>query len=315
MADQGADKSKDKGKPYTPHEVVFYSYPKLIYAWPIIVVGIVFWFIGMPGAKVTEPAEPGDVAAAVSQAAEDAPTGAAAAEQAKQTAEQAKQNVGYRYSPRLAFLGWVYLFIVVLVMVTIGLDFERNHAFFWFVVFLVFLFLGMWLEEKEGFTLFGNIYNFFEALGVQYNRGLGLAISIMLALPYAVMLIWARLQNKWRITHNEFEHFSWGRADDSLARGAKRVRSTYPDLLELLLAGAGTLVVYSATGRSELRRIHNVPLLPLLRKRIDLILEQTAVTTPHQDAMMEEEVESELEEDRDLSGGDSPGNDIGNEKL
>jgi len=255
MNDQGnaRDQVDDKGKPYTPHEVVFYSYPKLIYAWPIIVVGVVFWFIGMPGAKVTEPADPDDVAAAVSEAAEDAPTGEAAAEQAKQTAEQAKQHVGYRYSPRLAFLGWVYLFIVVLVIVSgailatafperateIVIGAERSAS--GLDAKTLFLFLGMWLEEKEGFTLFGNIYNFFESLAVQYNRGLGLAISIMLALPYAVMLIWARLQNKWRITHNEFEHFSWGRADDSLARGAKRVRSTYPDLLELLLGGVGPM--------------------------------------------------------------------------
>jgi len=313
MNDQGSDKAK--GKSYTPHEVVFHSYPKLIFAWPLIVIGVVFWFIGFPGEQVTVPASADEVAAQVEAAAEDAPTGEAAAEQAKQTAEQAKQKVGNLYSPRLALLGWLYLFVLVLVMVTIGLDFERNHAFFWFVVFLVFLFLGMWLEEKEGFTLFGNVYSFFESLRVQYNRGLGLAISIMLALPYAVMLIWARMQNKWRITHNEFEHFSWGRADDSLARGAKRVRSTYPDLLELLLAGAGTLVVYSATGRSELRRIHNIPLLPLLRKRVDLILEQTAVTTQQQDAIHEEEVEAEREEDRGLAGDDDPGNDIGNEKL
>jgi hypothetical protein len=313
MNDQGNDKSK--GKPYTPHEVVFYSYPKLIFAWPLIVVGILFWFIGFPGAKVTEPASADEVAAQVSDAAADAPTGEAAAEAAAKKAKDAATTTGHRYSPRLALLGWIYLFIVVLVMVTIGLDFERNHAFFWFVVFLVFLFLGMWLEEKEGFTLFGNVYNFFESLKVQYNRGLGLAISIMLALPYGVMLIWARMQNKWRITHNEFEHFSWGRADDSLARGAKRVRSTYPDLLELLLAGAGTLVVYSATGRSELRRIHNIPLLPLMRKRIDAILEQTAVTTQQQDAIHEEEVEAEREEDRGLAGDDDPGDDIGHEKL
>ena len=192
-------------------------------------------------------------------------------------------------------LGWIYLLVSLIVLVTIGLDFERNHAVFWGVVFGLFFFLGRWLEDAKGFSFFGDIYSFFNGLDVRYSRGMGVAIAVLLAFPYMLMLLWARLQNRWRITHNEFEHYSWGRADDSLARGAKRVRSTYPDLLELLLAGAGTLIVYSATGRSELRRINNVPMLPLLRHKIDFILGATNVTSAN-DAVMEEEVESEIEE-------------------
>ena len=76
------------------------------------------------------------------------------------------------------------------------------------------------------------IFNFFEDQEVAYNRGFGLSISLLLLIPYLTMLVWARMQHRWRITHNEFEHYAWGRADDSLARGAKRVWSTYPDLLE-----------------------------------------------------------------------------------
>ena len=145
-------------------------------------------------------------------------------------------------------------------------------------------------------------------------RRRSLALSLLLAPPYLTMLVWARLQHKWRITHNEFERYSWGRADDSLARGAKRVRSTYPDLLELLLCGAGTLVVYSATGRSELVRIRNVPLLPLLRKRIDRILEQTAVTTTQEAAYIDEEVAAEQEEET-VADDEAPGGGIGDERL
>ena len=226
--------------------VNFYAYPKLLFAWPLIAAGVIFYFI----AGATESAA------------------------------------------TLEVLGWVYILLSLLVVLTLGVDIERNYAFVWVVIGLLFFFLGQWLSDAKGITVFGDIYNFFEGLDVRYDRGLGLSLSILLAVPYAVMFLWVRIQHKWRITYNEFEHYSWGRADDSLARGAKRVRSSYPDLLELLLAGAGTLVVYSATGRSELRRIPHVPLLPLLRWRINKILETTQVTTQQATHAIEEEEEA-----------------------
>lgn len=239
------DKPK-KPKP-VKHEVVFHTYPKLIFVWPMIVVGFVLWPF-------------------------TAPTGGG-----------------------LEVFGWVYLLLSAVVIMTISVDIERNHAVFWLVVFGLFFFLGRWLQDAKGFYFFNNIYNFFANLDVTYNRGFGLAMSILLAVPYAVMLLWSRLQHKWRITHNEFEHYAWGRADDSLARGAKRVRSTYPDLLELLIFGAGTLIVYSATGRTELRRIPHVPLIFLVRKRINRLMEITAVTDMREKDLMEAE-EAETEE-------------------
>lgn len=262
-----AEKPEQRKKPKSVHEVVFYSYPKLLFIWPLLLVGPLFWFLAAPGAS---PA-------------------------------------------LLEVLGWVYLLAVVLVILTIGVDFERNIAFFWAVVILLFYFLGLWLSEKSGFTLFGNLFRLFAGLDVSYSRGLGMAASLLLGLPYAVMLVWARLQHRWRITHNEFERFSWGRADDSLARGAKRVRSTYPDLLELLLCGSGTLVVYSATGRTELVRIRNVPLLPLKRRRIDKILEQTAVTATPDSVLVDEEADAEKEES--VAEGQEPESGIGREDL
>jgi hypothetical protein len=230
------------------HEVVFHTYPKLLFIWPIIAAGFLFWPIANP------------------------------------------QWVN------LESLGWVYLLVCVVVILTIGVDIERNHAVFWLAAFGMFFFLGLWLSEKSGFTLFGNIFNFFEDLEVAYNPGFGLSASILLLIPYLTMLVWARLQHRWRITHNEFEHYAFGRADDSLARGAKRVRSTYPDLLELLLCGSGTLIVYSATGRSELRRIPHVPGIFWVRKRINLLLEATAVTQPDADVIAEAEEQAEDDE-------------------
>jgi hypothetical protein len=261
--------------------VAFCEYPKLIYALPWAAPDKV------PDPRVTVQVQTTDNGGQPGEIVEGQPLVALAGEH--------------------EVLGWIYLIVLFLVLLTVGVDVERNYAAFWAVALAAVWLLGLWLRDVQGITIFGDIYRFFAKLNVSYDRGLGLALSLILAVPYFSMLLWAQLNNRWRITHNEFEHYSWGRVDDSLARGAKRVRTTYPDVLELLLCGAGTLIVYSATGRSELRRIHNVPLLFLKKRRIDRILEQMLVTTPQQSTTAAAEAE---EEDQSSGAGE-----VGGEKL
>ncbi len=261
MSQSKIDKPRRTKPPIT--QVVFHTYPKLLFVWPVIAAGFLLW-----------------------------PTVA-------------------WWQMDAEVVGWVYLVTLTLVMLTIGIDLERDHAVFWFVVFLALFFLGKWLDATfDNFTGIGDLYRILADRDVQYDASFGLCLSLLLLPPYLTMLIYARLQHRWRITHNEFEHYSFGRADDSLARGAKRVRSTFPDLLELLLCGAGTLVVYSATGRTELRRIPHVPMIFLVRRRINKLLETTSVTTHHQDhlnELYEEEADSEQDEEDALPSEERAG--------
>ena len=173
---------------------------------------------------------------------------------------------------------WIYIWVTVLVLLTLGIDVDRNMAAFWVLLVAAIYILGMWLHDVKGFTLFGDIYRWFAGLNVQYDRRLGLVLSIILAIPYVLMLAWARINDRWRITHNEFEHYTFGKMNDSLGRGAKTIRTDFPDVFELLLGLAGTLIVYNASGTRELRRIPHVMFLPFVRKRLNRILETTSVT-------------------------------------
>lgn len=228
--EQRSKPEREKPARGTPHEVRFVAYPKLLFVWPLLLAGLLFYPL-----SAWSWVSPGT-------------------------------------------LGWIYVWAAVVVLMTLGVDIDRNMFVFWLVVFAAFWILGLWLKDVRGITIFGDIYRWFGSLRVEYHRGLGLALSIILLIPYVLMLLWARLNDRWRITHNEFEHFAFGKMDDSLGRGAKTIRTSFPDVLELLLGLAGTLVVYNATGTKELRRIPHVMFLPFIRQRLNKILEKTAIT-------------------------------------
>lgn len=216
------------------HEVTFVAYPKLLFVWPLILMGLVFWPIA---------------------------------------------HWGGNSDTVLSTLGWIYLLATIFVLLTLGVDVDRNQAVFWVVLLLALWLLGLVLKDRAGITVFGNIYRFFHSLNVRYDMGFGLALSLILLVPFLLMLVWARLNDRWRITHNEFEHYSFGKMDDSLGRGAKTIRTSYPDVFEAILGLAGTLVVYNATGTQKLREIPHVMFLPLVRARLGKVLERMAVTS------------------------------------
>jgi hypothetical protein len=277
------------------HEVVFVTYPKLLFIWPLILAGLVFYPFGAPQRPISASVAAYE-AARVSQSADTPASDAVAGEPARNDEAEPAKNDEAEPEPadpfasnRLEVLGWAYIWVVAVVLLTLGIDIGRNQAAFWVVLVAAIWVLGLWLHDAKGFTIFGDIYRWFAGLNVQYNRSLALALSIIMLVPYLIMIGWAYINDRWRITHNEFEHYSFGKMDDSLGRGAKTIRTSFPDVLELLLGMAGTLIVYNATGTKELRRIPHVMFLPFIRKRLNKILEKTAITA----GQMEEEEEND----------------------
>ncbi len=194
----------------------------------------------------------------------------------------------------LEVTAWIWGITLIIVMVTVGFDLNRNYTIFWLALLGMFWFIILWLRDAKGFKVFSKIYYLLADLNPQYSVGLGLFLSIVLSILYVIMWLWTRLNCRWRITHNEFEYYQFGRMDDSIARGAKRIRTSYPDFFELLLCAAGDLIIFDAQGKRELRRIRHVPFLPWVKKKINRILETTAVTSS------ELEDEQSTEEERAL---------------
>ena len=231
------------GKEY----VVFYSYPKFVYIWPVIVLGFVFqipFLWNLAGAEL---------------------------------------------------LTWIWIAVFCLCAIALGLDIDRNYAAV-VIVCLVALWLGLWnIELAKGIPVLDNIQAFFAGMDVSMNAETFLVISLLLAVPFLVMMVWVRINEKWKADVQTLAKLRFGHADQEYAWGAKTVRTSYPDWLEAVIALSGDVILYDSRGRGELQRIDNVVFAPVVKKKIDRFLRAAGVY--QRDIVEDENTPSDDQED------------------
>jgi hypothetical protein len=209
-------------------QVVFFSYPKFLYVWPLIFVTALFPLLG-------------DLISPQTQ-------------------------------------GWVIVITLLTVLMAMGFDLSRNLTISWAVTIIASVFCILWLKDAKNVLFFDHIGHFLSVRNPVVSRDWQFLFAVFGGTLYLIMCINAHVNQRWRIGHNEIEHIAMLSKDDSLGRGAKRIITSYPDFLELLLCGAGTIQIYSAQGGILLRSIPNVPWLFFRSTAISRILEATEVS-------------------------------------
>ncbi|KAB2638052.1 MAG: hypothetical protein DVB25_08710 [Verrucomicrobia bacterium] len=212
-----------------PSQIVFYSYPKFLYTWPVILLALVLPQFGE-----------------------------------------------HLLNPQLE--GWIFVITLLTVLMAMGFDLSRNLTITWGVALLASVFCLLWLKDAKNVVVFSQIGHHLASKNPLISHDWLDLFGLFGGLLYLIMYIDVHVNQRWRISHNEIEHFAMLSKDDSLGRGAKRFITSYPDFLELLLCGAGTIQIYSAQGGILLRSIPNVPWLFFRSKRISQILESTEVS-------------------------------------
>ena len=109
----------------------------------------------------------------------------------------------------------------------------------------------LWLQDAKNVTIFASLSAFIAGLQPTMSPHALTLLSSILLIIYLIMIAYAFINDRWRITSNEIEHRSLGHRDDATGRGAKRVLASYPDVLELLICMSGTITVFSATGNKR----------------------------------------------------------------
>ncbi|MBI5090967.1 MAG: hypothetical protein HZB26_00820 [Candidatus Hydrogenedentes bacterium] len=212
-------------------EIMIYSYPKLVYVWPVIFLGFVFCW-----------------------------------------------PIDHYHWMSNTVEAWIYVAVLSTVILTVSIDLNRIASLLWIAILVIVVLAVVIVKLKFGVTFLDRIGEWIAGLSPSYSVSSGLVLSIILSIFYVFMIIGARINDLWFISHNQFEHRTVLGKDDSLARGAKRVKASYPDILELVLLGSGTLTVYSAQGNTVLASIENIPWLFFRMGRIDRILEAFEVS-------------------------------------
>lgn len=212
-----------------PSQIVFFSYPKYLYTWPLFLLAVLLPLLGD------------------------------------------------WVSPKVE--GWAFVITLLTVLMAMGFDLSRNLTISWCVTIIASVFCILWLKDVKNVIFFSEIGHHLASKNPEISRDWQYLFAMFGGILYLIMLIDARINQRWRISHNEIEHFSMLSKDDSLGRGAKRIITSYPDFLELLLCGAGTIQIYSAQGGVLLRSIPNVPWLFFRSATISRILEATEVST------------------------------------
>lgn len=186
-------------------------------------------------------------------------------------------------------LTWVYITILMTSFVAVGFDVRRNLAIGWLLFVALCWVGGLYLNEAFEIPVLSQLKRLLAGLDARIEPGFMHAMSVLVSVGLVGVLINVFLNHRWRITANELHLFRRGDMEDAITRGAKRLSVEYPDVFELLLLGAGHVVVRDSRGKEEIRRIPRVPFLVFRENKLDQIAEAWAVTNINESAVNEEE--------------------------
>jgi hypothetical protein len=184
---------------------------------------------------------------------------------------------------------WVYITILLTCCVTTGFDVRRNLAIGWILFVALCWVAGLYLRDAQHIPVLSDIKQFLANFDATVSPGFLHAVSLLFLIGLIGVLINVFLNHRWRVTHNELHLFRHGEGEDAITRGAKRISVEFPDVFELLILGAGHVVVRDSKGKEEIRRIPRVPMLLFREKELDAIAEVWAVTTQSESGASEDE--------------------------
>ena len=184
---------------------------------------------------------------------------------------------------------WLYITVLMTCFIAVGFDVRRNLAIGWLLFVGLCWVGGLYLLEAYEFPVLASIRRFLISLDARLEPGFIHAVALLVGVGLIGVMINVFLNHRWRITHNELHLSRRGDMQDAITRGAKRLSVEFPDVFELLLLGAGHVIVRDSRGKEEIRRIPRVPFLFFREKQLDQIAEAWAVTSSADAAATEED--------------------------
>jgi len=175
-------------------------------------------------------------------------------------------------------LGWIWITTLLVVLITVAADVDRNKLLVLIGLILICWMGGFILQKNQNIFVLSTIYDFFARQDVMFNKGMANVMSVIIAIILAGVIIVGWFDGRYEITTREITHKRVFRTSDSLPRAAKRIKRDWRDVAEAFIGlGAGDMIVLDSQ-KNIVMRIPNVPFLWFFRQDVDHILDVLATT-------------------------------------
>jgi hypothetical protein len=159
--------------------------------------------------------------------------------------------MGTEYPARVASSVW--LFSLFAVMIALGFDLDSTETAFVVLTVIVILLTLQLIAFSWQVAVFSWIATHLSMLEVNVSSQMMLVVSILLGVPYLLMLVFARLNNHWTVVPGKMIRTTFGKNEEEIPiNSTKTVNYHFYDIMmRWLCFGAGDLVV--STDRGEKR--------------------------------------------------------------
>jgi hypothetical protein len=220
-----------------------FTYPKVIFIFPTLVAAL----ICAVGMKIVERRESHDAAQSQPVATvEGVPSGPS---QAQANAPMSKRD---RFLTPKNLMGVLFLGIFAFNLLIMAIDFPRFSVFGLGLLILLILFILLWVGAAFEFELLGFVR---DALGNVYayaNSGFYFLVALILTVLLVIIYL-TRWLDYWQILPNEIlhHHGPWSDLERFPTTNLKFDKEV-PDVFELLILGAGRLVLHVTEERKAI---------------------------------------------------------------
>jgi hypothetical protein len=182
---------------------------------------------------------------------------------------------------------WWWISAVIIVLSACFWNLNRARAVI-LVLFVGVLALAAYLGEAKNVPVIAWLSQAMRSIPVGWTievQALIYFVSSVTFLFWVIDTIDSRINGRWEFGKNEFEHYSYGRRETSLARGQNSVLTSVPCTIKSwLLLGGATLDITGSLDQRSHARLEHVFRGNAAGKRIRKLLESTQSTVdnlPH----------------------------------
>ena len=152
---------------------------------------------------------------------------------------------------QMAVLSWTWIFILIVTMIVMGLQFARVAVGFLVAAILLTIMGLSLIQVLSDIPLFKSLSVVVAKIPVVVEWGVPMVVSFVLGITFVCVATWRRMDDCWTLKPlgNYLEHHNFQEKDRTISKGAKTFVAVYPCLLRrYLLFGFGDIEVRSSTG-------------------------------------------------------------------